>query len=185
VTTRSCLLSRNAHLDEATITRAFSHIGIRTVVWLDGGPSGADHDRTSGRLHGLPARSQPPRRSYRSGARTAARVRDLAALRQAVEDSLLRALRPFGRPRQSCFEFASAQFAGTYLNFFVTRRSVLTARFGDDQEDSRGGPAARVLPGPRDPHARYQCRPAWGRRDTLPDAADAVMRAIGACCSVR
>ena len=65
------------------------------------------------------------------------RGRDLAALHQAIEEGRLRALRPFGRPRESCFEFAAAQFAGTYLNFFVPRTRVLTARFGDEQEDPR------------------------------------------------
>lgn len=36
VTTRSCLLSRNPHLEQAAITRLFGRFGIHTVIWLDG-----------------------------------------------------------------------------------------------------------------------------------------------------
>jgi agmatine deiminase len=137
VMTRSCLLSRNPHLDEAAITRAFGRIGMHTVVWLDG-------DRrepvTTGHPDGYMAFS-PDRglllEAIDQGPGRRARGRDLAALRQAVEDGRIRALKSFGRPRESCFEFASSQFAGTYMNLFVARRSVLTARFGDEQEDPR------------------------------------------------
>lgn len=137
VTTRSCLLSRNPHLNEAAITRAFGRIGIDTVVWLDGDrrePITTGHP--DGYMAFLPDRSLLVEAIDRGiGRRT--RERDLEDLRQAVEEGRLQALRPFGRPRESCFEVESAQFAGTYLNFFVTRKSVLTARFGDEHEDPR------------------------------------------------
>jgi agmatine deiminase len=137
VTTRSCLLSRNPHLDEAAITRAFGRIGIHTVIWLDGDrrePITTGHP--DGYMAFLPDRSLLVE-AIDQGRGPRARGRDLVALRQAVETGRLPALRAFGRPRESSLEFPSAQFACTYLNFFVTRRSVLTARFGDEQEDLR------------------------------------------------
>ncbi|WP_230646763.1 agmatine deiminase family protein [Bradyrhizobium sp. Leaf401] len=145
VTTRSCLLSRNPHLEEEAITRAFGRIGMHTVIWLDG-----DHREpiTTGHPDGymafLPDRSllvEAADRGY--GRRT--RDREVGALREAVEEGRLRSLRLFGRPRESCFEFASAQFAGTYMNLFVTRRSVLTALFGDEIEDPRADRQLREL----------------------------------------
>lgn len=139
VTTRSCLLSRNPHLDEAAITRSFARIGIHTVIWLDGDrrePITTGHP--DGYMVFLPDRSLLVEAADRGQGRRP-RGRDLAALRQAAKQGRLRALRPFGRPRESCFEFASAQFAGTYMNLFVTRRSALTARFGDEIEDPRAG----------------------------------------------
>jgi agmatine deiminase len=138
VATRSCLLSRNPHLDEAAIGRSFGRIGIQTVVWLDGDrrePITTGHP--DGYMAFLPDRSLLVEAIDRGhGRRT--RARDIAALYQAVHEDRLRGLTPFGsRPHESCFEFAEAQFAGTYLNLFVTRRSVLTARFGDPQADPR------------------------------------------------
>jgi agmatine deiminase len=137
VTTRSCLLSRNPHLDEVAIERSFGRIGIHTVIWLDGDrrePITTGHP--DGYMAFLRDRSLLVEAvDHGPGRRT--RARDIAALRQAVHDGRLRGVRQFGRPRESCFEFAAAQFAGTYLNFFMTRRSVLTACFGDPQEDPR------------------------------------------------
>lgn len=137
VTTRSCLLSRNPHLDEGAVTRAFGSVGIHSVIWLDGDrrePITTGHP--DGYMAFLPDRSLLVEAIDRGPGRRA-RGRDLVALRQAVERDRLPALRAFGRPRESCLEFSSAQFAGTYLNLFVTRRCVLTARFGDEQEDHR------------------------------------------------
>lgn len=145
VTTRSCLLSRNPHLDEAAITRAFGSIGMHTVIWLDGDrrePITTGHP--DGYMAFLPDRSLLVE-AIDHGHGRRARDRDLAALRQAVEEGRLRALRLFSRPRERRFEFAPAQFAGTYLNFFVTRRSVLTARFGDEMEDPRAESRLREL----------------------------------------
>lgn len=42
-------------------------------------------------------------------------------------------------------EFASAHYAGTYMNLFVTRRNVLTARFGDERENPRAEQQLREL----------------------------------------
>lgn len=137
VTTRSCLLSRNPHLDEEGITQAFGCIGMPTVIWLDGDrrePITTGHP--DGYMAFLPDRSLLVEAADRGPGRRA-RAREFVALRQAVKEGRLRSLRLFGRPRQSCLEFGGAQFAGTYLNLFVTRRSVLTARFGDEIEDPR------------------------------------------------
>lgn len=102
VTTRSGLLSRNPHLDDAAITRTFGRIGMHTVIWLDGD------------------RREP-------------------------------------------------------INFFVTRWSVLTARFGDELADPRAERQLNELIPGREIRLLDICHPARRRGHTLPDAAGAVL----------
>ncbi|KRR25279.1 hypothetical protein CQ14_09730 [Bradyrhizobium lablabi] len=148
VATRSCLLSRNPHLAEDQISTALGSLGIRAAIWLDGD---RDEPITSGHPDGCLAFAPdgtllvepiPRGRGRRR------RERDIAILERAVADGRIPALRRFAPPDTGALAGEPSGFAATYLNFYVTRRSVITAGFGAPagDEDARSELAA-LFPG--------------------------------------
>lgn len=146
VATRSCLLSRNPHLDEAAITEAFGCVGIQDVIWLDG-------DRTEPITTGHPdgymaflPDGELLVEVIASGPGSWRRKRDAGMLRQVCTDGKLKGVEAFEVvPDASA---GSAMMAATYTNLFVTGGAVLTSRFGETQNDLRATLALeRLFPG--------------------------------------
>lgn len=135
VATRSCLLSRNPHLDETAITEGFGRVGIRDVIWLDG-------DRTEPITTGHPDGFMvflPDGKllveNIASGPGSWRRKRDVRMLRQLSTEGKLNGIEAFEVvPDGSA---GSATMAATYMNLFVTGGAVLTSRFGETQNDLR------------------------------------------------
>lgn len=74
------------------------------------------------------------------------RGRDVATLQEAAAAGKLNRVISFdARPGERCVEFEGALFAGTYLNLFITKKTVLTARFGDKRQDLRAERQLRDL----------------------------------------
>ena len=65
------------------------------------------------------------------------RERDIAVLQRLVADGSISALRRFVPPALDTLVGEPDGFAVTYLNFFVTRRSLITAGFGADDAACR------------------------------------------------
>lgn len=142
IATRSCLFARNPHLTEADLSAALAALGLSTILWLDGDrkePITSGHP--DGYLAFLPDGGLLVE-TIDHGAGRRDRRRDVMALRRASADGVLGGLRHIARPGERCLEFADDLFAATYVNLFVTRRQVITARFGDPFGD---GAAERTL----------------------------------------
>lgn len=146
VATRSCLLSRNPHLDEEAIAAGFERIGISDLIWMDGDRT---EPITTGHVDGyvafLPdggllvevAGNGPPERS---------RQRDILSLREAAADGRLKHLAGFtARPRAPYCDFPEPEFAATYMNFYLVNGALLTACFGDPLQDQIAEEALRKL----------------------------------------
>ncbi len=130
IATRSCLLARNPHLTADDIRAAFGSIGMRTTIWLDGD---RDEPITSGHPDGCLAFAPDGTLLVEPIARGRGRrrrERDIAVLQRLVADGSISALRRFAPPEPDTFAGEPDGFAATYLNFFVTRRSLITASFG-------------------------------------------------------
>jgi len=138
IATRSCLLSRNPQMGETAITAAFGCAGIRDVVWLDGDPT---EPITTGHPDGYMALLPDGRllvEVIASGRGRRRRERDLCRLREAVVEGTVKAIEQFEvAPSQAVAAHDSSMMAATYMNLFVTGDAVLTARFGDSQNDLR------------------------------------------------
>ncbi|WP_442893764.1 agmatine deiminase family protein [Bradyrhizobium sp. AZCC 1699] len=164
--TRSCLLARNPHLSETDLSAAFRSLGLHATIWLDGD---RDEPITSGHPDGYLAfapggtlLAEPIER----GRGRQKRERDILALGGAVAHGRLSSLRRIAPPDSSRVAAEPDGFAATYLNFFVTRRSVITARFGD----------------PGDGAARHHLAELFPGRDIRMLAVDAILRGGGIRC---
>lgn len=136
-TTRSCLLTRNPQLDEASITKAFGRIGIRDLIWLEGD---SGEPITTGHPDGYLAFLPDGKiliEVIEFGPGSQRRKRELSRLRRSAADGTLKGIETFGvlhKPRSKC---GSPMLAATYLNLFVSHNAVLTARSDDRQSDLR------------------------------------------------
>ncbi|BBO01990.1 MULTISPECIES: agmatine deiminase family protein [Bradyrhizobium] len=142
IATRSCLLARNPHLTESDLSAAVAALGLSTVLWLDGDrkePITSGHP--DGHLAFLPDGGLLVE-TIDHGAGHRGRRRDVIALRRASAEGIVGGLRYIARPGERWREFADNLFAATYVNLFVTRRQVITARFGNPFGD---GAAERTL----------------------------------------
>ncbi|MCC8950412.1 agmatine deiminase family protein [Bradyrhizobium sp. Arg62] len=147
IATRSCLLARNPHLPEPVISAAFGSIGMHTTVWLDGD---RDEPITSGHPDGYlafaPDGTLLAEAIDRSRGRRK-RERDLRVLTKAVASGLISGLRRMAPPEENRIATEPDGFVATYLNFFVTRRTVITARFGNPGDDAARRHLAELFPG--------------------------------------
>ncbi|QOZ55449.1 agmatine deiminase family protein [Bradyrhizobium sp. CCBAU 53338] len=146
VATRSCLLSRNPHLDETAITEGFGCVGIRDVIWLDGdGTEPITTGHPDGYLAFLP-NGELLVEVIASGPGSRRRERDVGMLRQLCTDGKLKGVKAFEVvPDASA---GSAMMAATYMNLFVTAGAVLTSAFGETQNDLRAKlELERLFPG--------------------------------------
>ncbi|MGY3581413.1 agmatine deiminase [Bradyrhizobium sp. USDA 4341] len=135
VTTRSCLLSRNPHLDEAAITGAFDSVGIRDVIWLYGDRT---EPITTGHPDGFMAFLPDGKllvENVASGPGSWRRKRDVGMLRQLSTEGKLNGIEAFEVVPDG--SVGSATMAATYMNLFVTGGAVLASRFGETQNDLR------------------------------------------------
>ncbi|WP_152977507.1 agmatine deiminase family protein [Bradyrhizobium pachyrhizi] len=142
IATRSCLLGRNPHLTEADLSAALAALGLSTILWLDGDPK---EPITSGHPDGYLAFLPDGGllvETIDPGAGHRGRHRDLIALRRASAEGIVGRLRSVASAGERWLELADDLFAATYVNLFVTRRQVITARFGDPFGD---GAAERTL----------------------------------------
>jgi len=146
VVTRSCLLSRNPHLDETAITVAFGCVGIRDVIWLDGDRT---EPITTGHPDGYMAFLPDGRlvvEVIASGPGSWRRKRDLGMLRQLSTEGKLKGVEAFEVVPDALA--GSAMMAATYMNLYITGGAVLTSRFGETQSDLRAKlELERLFPG--------------------------------------
>ncbi len=136
-TTRSCLLSRNPKLDEASITEAFGRVGICDVIWLEGDSA---EPITTGHPDGYLAFLPDGKilvEVIEFGPGSQRRKRDLSRLRRSAADGTLNGIEEFGVLHPSCEGYDSAMRAATYMNLFITNNAVLTAGSGDRDRDLR------------------------------------------------
>ncbi|MCP1942550.1 agmatine deiminase family protein [Bradyrhizobium japonicum] len=136
IATRSCLLARNPHLTEADLSAALAALGLGTILWLDGDrkePITSGHP--DGYLAFLPDGGLLVE-TIDHGVGHRGRRRDVMALRQAYANGLVGELRYVAGPGERWLEVAHDLFAATYVNLFVTRRQVITARFDDPFGDA-------------------------------------------------
>lgn len=136
IATRSCLLSRNPHLDETALTKELTQLGIHTVVWLDGDRS---EPITTGHPDGFLALLPDGGvvvETIVAGRGSRWRAGDVAMLQRAVSAGCLgRVVKFDARPIRPHPEIDGSLFAATYLNLFITRKTVLTASLGDSAQD--------------------------------------------------
>lgn len=146
VTTRSCLLSRNPHLDERAITEAFGRIGMRDVIWLEGDTT---EPITTGHPDGYVAFLPNGKllvEVINSGPGSRQRKREVSSLLQLTADGTLKGIETFEVvPDAAIGARWSTTLAATYLNLFVTSDAVLTAKFGQAQHDLRAEQELRQL----------------------------------------
>ncbi|MFC7699486.1 agmatine/peptidylarginine deiminase [Bradyrhizobium sp. GCM10028915] len=146
IATRSCLLARNRHLAEADLTAAFGSIGMRTTIWLHGD---RDEPITSGHPDGWIAFAPDGTLLVEPIARGRGRrrrERDIAVLQRMVANGSISALRRCAPPDADTLAGEPVAFAATYLNFFVTRRSLITAGLGA-ADDAACRDLAALFPG--------------------------------------
>ncbi|SIO67016.1 agmatine deiminase [Bradyrhizobium erythrophlei] len=164
VATRSCLLSRNPHLAEEDVTRAFRALGMHTTIWLEGDQSEPiTTGHPDGYLAFLPDGGLLVESMTRGRGRRS-RARDIARLRRDAAEGRLSRLVCCAAPDRDRLESTDDSFAATYLNLFVTRGSVLTARLGDL---------------PADFEAERRLAPLFGGRDIRMLGVNALLRGGG------
>lgn len=146
IVTRSCLLARNPHLIEDDVTAALGSIGLHKTVWLDGD---RDEPITSGHPDGWLAFApdgtllvEPIDR----GRGRRRRERDINVLQRLVAQGSIVALRRFTSPDGDTLAEEPNGFAASYLNFFVTRRLLITACLGA-ADDTACSELAELFPG--------------------------------------
>jgi agmatine deiminase len=142
ITTRSCLLSRNPHLNETAIAAAFERVGIHELVWLEGDRS---EPITTGHADGYVAFLPGGGLAVELAAADIDRSYDVAILRQMVNDGRIRSLSEVPSPLPSSRQRSKREFAGTYLNLHPVNGAVLTASFGARAGDDAAEHALRIL----------------------------------------
>lgn len=115
-----------------------AQLGMHTVIWLDGDPG---EPITTGHPDGFLALLPDGGvvvETITAGPGSRRRARDVATLSKAASSGRLGRVVQFDvRPVCPAPEGDDSLFAGTYLNLFVTTKTVLTARFGDGQQDRK------------------------------------------------
>jgi agmatine deiminase len=127
---------------------ALGSIGMHTTIWLDGD---RDEPITSGHPDGYLAFAPDGTllaEPVAGGRGRRKRGRDIAALERMVADGSISALRRFAPPDADALAGEPDGFAATYLNFLVTRRSLITAGFGAPAgDDAARRDLAALFPG--------------------------------------
>lgn len=121
ITTRSCLMSRNPHLDEIAIEEAMGRVGLKRLVWLAGD---RNEPITSGHIDGyvafLPSGGLAIE-AIECGKGARIRNQDILALKDAFQDNAFRVNTLSVRP---VFNIDAWPM---YLNWLVTGRSIVAA----------------------------------------------------------
>lgn len=142
ITTRSCLLSRNPHLNEAAIPAAFERVGIHDLVWLEGDRT---EPITTGHADGYVAFLPDGGLAVEPATLRIDRRQDIAILRQMVNDGRVRSLSEVPSPITSSRQRRTREFAATYLNLHPVNGAVLTASFNARAGDAAAEQALRTL----------------------------------------
>ena len=148
IATRSCLQSRNPHLDEVAISEAFGRVGIRKVIWLEGdNTEPITNGHPDGYLAFLPdGKLLVEKLDIGPGSRT--RGRDLDRLRHRTADGTLKGVETLEVvPAIRLSERGSAMLVATYMNLFVSGNALLTARFSSQEDLRAEEDLKRLFPG--------------------------------------